>query len=874
MRNVATALTLTGLSLSGLLFSACSAPNHEDERTAEAVVGTTTPAKSTIQAINASVGSQDGIDDAWDQLTLSQQKVRFLVESYVEKARRLQSDMRFDDALLECARALELDPDSAMAGQLYGEISAQMGNEAGMRRTASQMLAEDYEIRSQQAYQNASSNYERARTLLSRGQYDEAIVELGLAMDTINFFPYSTDWRGLDSDVPNLLSEARTQRDLAVEASRREQEQAALESLRDQEQSARDRRQAIVINMMDQAIAAFELEEYDKSMRYADRVLHEDPNNSRAQDLRDTAFRAGRDKVRATFLRDKREQYRIWQEELMEITIPYVDVVTLPDEETWQEITELRSKRRGLDLTKNISPAERELRDQLDSTLIPGYRVSEEESLTAVIEGLRIITGLPLVTDPAAEEAAVDEGVVFDFDFRNPLKASQALNIFTSTAGENVVWTIRHDAILVTTKEKARGELIVYNHDVQDLIFGLTDFFGPRINRLRLIDELEDEDGGGAFGGLGERPAINEPDELTTLVSENVAVGTWEEEGVQINIEAGNMIVVHSPDVQIQIKEFLESLRRFSASLVTIESKFLVMADNWLQEIGVDFRGIDNPGVPFTDLDDVSFAGDDAAGAGLDNSGSGAEGAAGAPSSGFFYDDGQDGAFGVRTENLFGSALGNALSTIGGFTAQFDFLNDLQISAILRLVEKEESVELINDQMLSVHNTQRAYVTVINQRAYVQDFDVEVAQFQAVADPVINVLTEGIVMDVRPTIHHDRKHLTLEVQPTVAKVISLTDFSTALSGDTAPVTFQLPELEVQSVFTTAVVPDGGTILVGGLSRIRNIERRAEVPWLANLPIVGFFFKEEGYSDEKESLMIMIKAWITDVKESLANLERR
>jgi general secretion pathway protein D len=79
---------------------------------------------------------------------------------------------------------------------------------------------------------------------------------------------------------------------------------------------------------------------------------------------------------------------------------------------------------------------------------------------------------------------------------------------------------------------------------------------------------------------------------------------------------------------------------------------------------------------------------------------------------------------------------------------------------------------------------------------------------------------------------------------------------------------------VQSVFTTAVVPDGGSILLGGLSRIRNIERRAEVPWIANIPLVGFFFKEEGYNDEKTSLMIMIRAWITDVRAELEKLEAR
>ena len=66
---------------------------------------------------------------------------------------------------------------------------------------------------------------------------------------------------------------------------------------------------------------------------------------------------------------------------------------------------------------------------------------------------------------------------------------------------------------------------------------------------------------------------------------------------------------------------------------------------------------------------------------------------------------------------------------------------------------------------------------------------------------------------------------------------------------------------------------GGSVLLGGLSNIRNVERRAEVPWLAQIPIVGFFFKNEGYSDENKTLMILIRAHITDVQEELARLEK-
>jgi hypothetical protein len=161
---------------------------------------------------------------------------------------------------------------------------------------------------------------------------------------------------------------------------------------------------------------------------------------------------------------------------------------------------------------------------------------------------------------------------------------------------------------------------------------------------------------------------------------------------------------------------------------------------------------------------------------GLDNGGTGtaARTPPGIPSAGFFYDDGRDGDFKRRDAELLRERpLGSALSNDRRPHDQLTFLNDLEVSMILRAVEKSTDFQLINNQVLSVHNTQRAYVAVINQQAYIQDFDVEVAQFQAVADPQINVLHEGVVLDVRPTIHHNRKYLTLEIQPTVAKVVAL-----------------------------------------------------------------------------------------------------
>lgn len=811
------------------------------------------------------------MSQARERLTLSEQKKKLLVEEHLAAAADFKARGRLDQAEAEVAAALDLDADNLEAKQELSSIAALLGKSPQGLNAQVKDLTSEHAVRMQQLRAEGEDALRKGKLLLVRGDYDGAIAELSIAQNHVRWAPYTVDWQGMDKEIATLLTQAQAGKTQAAEAERLAGQRAAYQSLKEVEQADKGRRTAVINNMLEQSIESFRAGDYEKSQEYAQDVLRKDPRNEKAQELRDTSFKAGREQVRTEYIAAKAEQFRRWREELADARVPNNSVYTLPDAEFWQHITDVRGKRPGIDQSSRETESEKNLRELVRTTRIPGLSV-DTESLSKVIDAIRAITGLPLVVDPAAESEASTAGAVFKQNLQNPLSVQDALNLITGLAGENVTWTIKHDAILVTTKAKARGRPIVVNHDVNDLVFGLTDFLGPRINRLRLLADMTDDDGGGPFGGIGEKPNLIEISQVSTLIQENVAPGTWEEEGISIDEGEGYLMVVHTPEVQKQVTEFLNDLRRFSSSLVAIDSKFMTVGSNWIQEIGVDFRGLENPGTPFTNLDDVTNGLEDNASRGLDNNGTGAP--SGQPSSGFFYSDHAEGDAKARTENFFDNALGQSISTIGGLTTQITFLKDLQVSAILRAVEKSQDFQLINDQMLSVHNTQRAYVSVVNQQAYIQDFDVEVAQFQAVADPQINILTEGVVLDVRPTIHHDRKYLTLEIQPTVAKVVALRNFSTTLGGNTSPVQFQLPELQVQSVFTTAVIPDGASILLGGLSNIRNIERRAEVPWLGKIPLVGWLFRDEGYNEENKSLMILIRAHITDVNDELKRLEHK
>ncbi|MCB1150341.1 hypothetical protein KDK88_02245, partial [bacterium] len=680
----------------------------------------------------------DDIGRVAEQLTLRQQATRMMVDTHVFNAQTHFKNGQLELALSDLEAALSLDDTNLEAQSLYAQVQSLMGHTPSTQKTLGEAMGEQHQLRVQQLLGQARDFYNKGQLALSRKDYDTAVAELGLAVSSVRAAPFALDWDGLDTRAEELLQRAKNERTAAAERQRMQSEQEALENLRAEEIAEAQRKQARVNTMITNAIDSFDAGNYEAAISYADLALRRSPRNEKALEIRSAAFQAGRKQLNRRYIEERRDEFARWKQYLRALEIPQSNIVTMPDVDSWRKTSELRKGRRGQDLTRAMDPAEAELRERMTSTYVTLPGIQDEDSLGHLVDILRSFSDLPMVVDPAAEDSVASAGVTFTLDFPNRITVRQALDFITTEAGEEVTWTIRHEAIMVTTREKARGKLEVFNHDVQDLVVGLTDFTGPRIDKIRLYDELDaDEDGGGPFGGTLEARRVIEIENLSTLIQENVAPESWSDDGVSIESGEGFIVVTHTLEVQQAIRAFLEDLRRLNSTLVTIESKFMTVGDNFIQEIGNDFRGLDG-----RSLEDLTNGLEDQASVGLDNGGTGSTGqdAAGAPSAGFFYDDGQDGQFAARTGNFFNTALGQSLSTIGGMTFQWNFFNDVEMSTILRAVEKSNRYEVINSQILSVHNTSRAYVAVVNQRAFIQDFSVEVAQFQAVADPEINVL--------------------------------------------------------------------------------------------------------------------------------------
>ncbi|MEX0701642.1 MAG: hypothetical protein WD069_06045 [Planctomycetales bacterium] len=76
-------------------------------------------------------------------------------------------------------------------------------------------------------------------------------------------------------------------------------------------------------------------------------------------------------------------------------------------------------------------------------------------------------------------------------------------------------------------------------------------------------------------------------------------------------------------------------------------------------------------------------------------------------------------------------------------------------------------------------------------------------------------------------------------------------------GGAGSVTVQQPVQEQVTVQTTVSVPDGGTVLLGGVKRLREGRNMAGVPILNKIPYISRLFKNSGVGRETESLILMV-----------------
>ena len=314
---------------------------------------------------------------------------------------------------------------------------------------------------------------------------------------------------------------------------------------------------------------------------------------------------------------------------------------------------------------------------------------------------------------------------------------------------------------------------------------------------------------------------------------------------------------------------------------MTIEVRFIQLSDNFFERIGVDFD---------FNIEDGSGLTTQAGQPGALTSGANFEPPRKSATVGIQASTGLadfpnfttnlDLPFRQESFGLSQPAFGSP-QPVGSFG--FAILSDIEAYFLINASQGDSRTNVLQAPKVTLFNGQQAFVTDAAFRPFVISVIPVVGEFAAAQQPVIVVLSEGTMMSVQAVVSEDRRYVRMTLAPFFSSIGNVETFTfegsttTQSSSNTTDsnndgnnendqaanqvtrsgTTVQLPTFQVISVNTTVSVPDGGTVLLGGIKRLSEGRNEFGVPLLSKVPYIDRLFRNVGIGRTSTSLMMMV-----------------
>jgi general secretion pathway protein D len=253
----------------------------------------------------------------------------------------------------------------------------------------------------------------------------------------------------------------------------------------------------------------------------------------------------------------------------------------------------------------------------------------------------------------------------------------------------------------------------------------------------------------------------------------------------------------------------------------------------------------------------------------------------------------RQGSFGATLPNVPGTVFDPGTAGTFGFA----ILSDIEAFFLINAAQGDTRSNILQAPKITLFNGQTAFVSDTTQRPFVTSIIPVVGDFAAAQQPVIVVLSEGTSLSVQAIVSNDRRFVRLTLVPFFSTIGNVEEFTFTGSKTTSKkssdsnknkgddeaaksdeettseegTTVQLPTFQFVTVTSTISVPDGGTVLLGGIKRLSEIRNERGLPILSKIPYISRLFKNVGIGRSTNSLMMMVTPRIIIQEEEEANL---
>ena len=800
-------------------------------------------------AAQPAIAQEVGVDGLIRDVNLENQARSGSAKQAVNAAQKLINELRYIEAEEKLQEAVRLDPSNTNARELLDTVLMLLSDRSGDIRDLQRRMVDEKSIRLQQDVFELERLYLSGRRAIDDANFDKAISIFDQVLERIRWFPFDYDLSDQQNRARQSKEESiRQQNDFAA-AEKREREMRILSEAEAEMSRSVSFVQNRINEILRQARRLFSEREYERVITLCDEVLQLDPSRKDVRALRREAAELRHlYEILDTGLQTTLEWDRTFLSQL-ESEIPYTDIFNFPSREEW-----LRISRQEQSLEDRLSAVESVQEKTIRSRL--KVRVAsvefEDEPFEQVIQFLRDLSGINFVlTKEASDSLEGGDGTVRLAEVSD-LPLENVLNLVLQGNDPPFSYIIRSGAVLIGPSDSVRNDIFLEFYEVSDITKDKPDFRAPKL----ALQSSQDGDEGGA-GGLfdigGEEDSQEttlDSDILVELVIAALYGDDGEPDGEAVKFQNGKLVANTTLNNHRKLIQLLDALRKSTGVMVTVESRFIDLQDNFLESIGVDYGNPFNSNLP-NPINDIDGAGTQIA-------------------SGFEIVDAQ-GEIDVRAAvyNAFSLPLGSSvspfnLSDTGGFALQYNVLDSYALEAILEANQKTQRTKKLDAPRVTAFNTQISHSLVVDQSAYIEGAEVNQTGVVPVINPVIGILNSGSILQVRPTVSHDRKYVILEIEPTLAVQLP-SRFKTLTLGLTN-LNVEFPVLSVTNIKTTVTIPDGGTVLVGGLKRTITQDSRAGIPILSRLPILDLLAGRKGKSRMQSNLFVLISAKITVIRD--------
>ncbi len=233
---------------------------------------------------------------------------------------------------------------------------------------------------------------------------------------------------------------------------------------------------------------------------------------------------------------------------------------------------------------------------------------------------------------------------------------------------------------------------------------------------------------------------------------------------------------------------------------------------------------------------------------------------------------------GLRYLNGSGDTIIPATSgTAAGILSISSVLTSPQLSMILHALEQRSGSNLLSAPKVTTRTGANAEIKVVRELIYPTDYEITPAQTLGTTgaqsfSPAFVTPTGfeerdlGVILNVTPTVGPDNYTIDLVMLPQVTELAEWINYGSLMPdgrGNLVSMDLQQPIFHSRTIATSISIWDGQTVVMGGLITEGQETTEDKVPFLGDIPLLGYLFRSKTDKSVKRNLLIFVTANLVD-----------